>query len=163
MLNKIKTWLDKNDYPYRIIKNHYLGIARVEVCYDDMRPLKIAKFLMQLDEWLAEGCIHVGFTVVKGKPHCVFTAPLPAIYSLLCTVDRRPSGEIVKSSDVNKIRGIMLNNYIHSRESFKSIVRSVINLDDAEIVFDDSAGNRRLLIWHIHRTIMEDAQDEKPN
>lgn len=155
MLSKIEEWLDENGYSYITTKNRSVGTARVEVCFDDMRPLKVADLFTQLDEWLAEGCDNADFTLVKGKPHCAFTAPLDAIYSLSYAVDYKNINIIAESGDVNKIRGIMLDRYIHFRET-QDVVKSRINRDNAEIVFEDGAGNHHLLNWHIHREIVEE-------
>lgn len=163
MLSKIEEWLDENGYSYITTKNRSVGTARIEVCFDDMRPLKVAELFTQLDEWLAEGCDNADFTLVKGKPHCAFTAPLDAIYSLFYTVSHLPTGthKIAESCDVNKIRGIMLDRYIHFRNGKYAdkynLVLSRIYLDNADIVFEDSDGNRHSLIWNIRRDIIEEA------
>ncbi len=157
MLSKIEEWLDENGYSYITTKNRSVGTARVEVCFDDMRPLKVADLFTQLDEWLTEGCDNADFTLVKGKPHCAFTAPLDATYTLLCTIDYSPTdtNRIVETCDVNKIRGIMLDRYIHFCDT-QDVVKSRISLDNAEIVFEDGAGKRHSLIWHIRRDIIEE-------
>ena len=138
---------------------HNLGdeTALVKVCFDDMTPLKVAGLFTQLDEWLANGCDNAGFETIDDQPHCVFTAPLDSMYTLMYTIDGKGTPTVIaKGENVNAIRGIMLDRYVHIRDGEYEVRRSVIKLNSADIIFEDGAGKFHTMEWFIHREIIRE-------
>lgn len=157
MVSKIKEWLDEHGFNYNVVYNATLerqGNALIKVCFDEMPPLKVAELFTQINEWIVGGCDNATFTIVNDAPHCAFTAPLDSMYTLTYALDGTPT-VITRSKDVNEIRGIMLDRYIHVRDGKHDIRRSIIGLDTAGVAFEDGAGKVHTLEWYISREFID--------